>query len=170
MQANFGGRDELTIAGVPVGRVLDVDNPVRRSGRSKPPGAGSVIVIVATDAPLLPGQCKALARRVPLGLARTGTTGSHFSGDIFLAFSTANAGAMSDRIRRPDRRRNSRATEVPPLGAHRPVVRSGRLSAWKRPSSTCSWQPRRWPAETALLHPPCRIEPTLQLLRQSGRL
>jgi L-aminopeptidase/D-esterase-like protein len=48
-----------------------------------------VIAIIATDAPLLPGQCKALARRVPLGLARTGTTGSHFSGDIFLAFSTA---------------------------------------------------------------------------------
>ena len=47
-----------------------------------------MIAIVATDAPLLPGQCKALARRVPLGLARTGTTGGHFSGDIFLAFST----------------------------------------------------------------------------------
>jgi D-aminopeptidase len=60
-----------------------------------PPGAGSVIAIVATDAPLLPGQCKALARRVPLGLARTGTSGSHFSGDLFLAFSTANAGAFT---------------------------------------------------------------------------
>ncbi|MCW2288297.1 L-aminopeptidase/D-esterase-like protein [Leucobacter luti] len=62
------------------------------------PGAGSVIVIVATDAPLLPDQCRALARRVPLGLARTGTTGSHFSGDIFLAFSTANRGGMSSRM------------------------------------------------------------------------
>ena len=50
---------------------------------------------VATDAPLLPGQCTALARRVPLGLARTGTSGSHFSGDIFLAFSTANAAGLS---------------------------------------------------------------------------
>ena len=50
-----------------------------------------MIAIIATDAPLLPGQCKALARRVPLGLARTGTAGSHFSGDIFLAFSTAPA-------------------------------------------------------------------------------
>jgi L-aminopeptidase/D-esterase-like protein len=60
-----------------------------------PPGAGSVIAVVATDAPLLPGQCKALARRVPLGLARTGTTGSHFSGDIFLAFSTANHGELA---------------------------------------------------------------------------
>ncbi len=59
---------------------------------------GSVIGLVATDAPLLPGQCKALARRVPLGLARTGTTGSHFSGDIFLAFSTANDGALTSRL------------------------------------------------------------------------
>jgi L-aminopeptidase/D-esterase-like protein len=56
-----------------------------------------VIAVVATDAPLLPGQCKALARRVPLGLARTGTTGSHFSGDIFLAFSTA---AVPDLVSR----------------------------------------------------------------------
>jgi L-aminopeptidase/D-esterase-like protein len=53
-----------------------------------------VIAVIATDAPLLPGQCKALARRVPLGLARTGTSGSHFSGDLFLAFSTANPGAF----------------------------------------------------------------------------
>ena len=56
-----------------------------------PPGAGSVIAVVATDAPLFPHQCKALARRVSLGLARTGTSSSHFSGDIFLAFSTAPA-------------------------------------------------------------------------------
>jgi D-aminopeptidase len=57
-----------------------------------------VIVVLATDAPLLPGQCKALARRVPLGLARTGTSGSHFSGDIFLAFSTANGDALASVI------------------------------------------------------------------------
>jgi len=50
--------------------------------------------LIATDAPLLPGQCAALARRVPLGLARTGTTGSHFSGDLFLALSVANRGAF----------------------------------------------------------------------------
>jgi L-aminopeptidase/D-esterase-like protein len=59
-----------------------------------PPGTGSVIAVIATDAPLLPGQCAALARRVPLGLARTGTTGSHFSGDLFLALSVANRGAF----------------------------------------------------------------------------
>ena len=60
-----------------------------------PPGSGSVIALVATDAPLLAPQCAALARRVTLGLARTGTTGSHFSGDLFLAFSTGNPGAMT---------------------------------------------------------------------------
>jgi D-aminopeptidase len=95
VQANFGSRRELTIAGVPLGTRLLADNPQESSGRPVPPGAGSVIVIIATDAPLLPAQCKALARRVPLGLARTGTTGSHFSGDIFLAFSTANGGSLS---------------------------------------------------------------------------
>ena len=54
--------------------------------------------MIATDAPLLPGQCKALARRVPLGLARTGTSGGHFSGDIFLAFSTGNSGQVGSRM------------------------------------------------------------------------
>jgi len=63
-----------------------------------PPGAGSCITIVATDAPLLPGQCKALARRVPLGMARTGTSGSHFSGDLFLAFSATNAGMLDSSL------------------------------------------------------------------------
>ena len=100
LQANFGARAELTVAGVPVGLELTDDNPLAdawasRAGGRATGGHGSVIVIVATDAPLLPGQCKALARRVPLGLARTGTHGGHFSGDIFLAFSTANAGALA---------------------------------------------------------------------------
>ena len=92
VQANFGSRAELTIAGRPVGTAL-TDIPVIRD--PAPPGAGSVIVVIATDAPLLPGQCQALARRVPLGLARTGTSGSHFSGDIFLAFSTADADGLA---------------------------------------------------------------------------
>jgi len=64
---------------------------------SAPQGAGSVIAVVATDAPFFPSQCKSLARRVSLGLARTGTIGSHSSGDIFLAVSTANAGAFSHK-------------------------------------------------------------------------
>lgn len=94
VQANFGSRDELTIAGVPIGRELAEDDPMEEF-YSMPLGAGSVIAIVATDAPLLPNQCEALARRVPLGLARTGTSGSHFSGDLFLAVSTANPGAFT---------------------------------------------------------------------------
>lgn len=101
MQANFGDRKELRIAGVPMGD-LEVPNPIdddtwidRDRRRAVPGGSGSVIVVVATDAPLLPAQCEALARRVPLGLARTGTAGGHFSGDIFLAFSTAQPGPLS---------------------------------------------------------------------------
>jgi L-aminopeptidase/D-esterase-like protein len=94
VQANFGGRGELTLAGVPVGDLLADDDPMSQHF-SLPPGAGSVIAVVATDAPLIPQQCKALARRVTLGLARTGTTGSHFSGDLFLAFSTGNPGAIT---------------------------------------------------------------------------
>jgi len=92
VQANFGDREELTIAGVPVGRELAEDNPL--ADFFAPPGAGSVVAIVATDAPLLPNQCAALARRVTTGIARTGTAGSHFSGDLFLALSTGNAGAF----------------------------------------------------------------------------
>ena len=101
VQANFGSRAELTVAGTHLGPELLDDNPMAGDwfevdlGLKPPPGAGSVIAIVATDAPLLPGQCKALARRVPLGLARTGTSGSHFSGDIFLAFSTADVPGLA---------------------------------------------------------------------------
>ena len=94
LQCNFGSRPELVIAGVPLGEALADDDPLGDAAAGRE-GAGSVIGIVATDAPLLPGQCKALARRVPLGLARTGTSGSHFSGDLFLAFSTANPGAFA---------------------------------------------------------------------------
>lgn len=98
LQANFGSRQEISIAGVPLGHELAADNPMEAYFSGGPTGAGSCIGIVATDAPLLPGQCKALARRVPLGLARTGTAGSHFSGDIFLAFSTANGDALNGRF------------------------------------------------------------------------
>ena len=87
VQSNFGLRTELTVLGVPVGHDL-------AGGEFRSKGSGSIIAIVATDAPLLPHQCKRLARRVPLGLARTGTIGHNSSGDIFLAFSTANAQAL----------------------------------------------------------------------------
>jgi D-aminopeptidase len=94
VQANFGWRPELTIAGVPIGVHIREGDPLTDASWLIPPGAGSCITIIATDAPLLPGQCKALAKRVPMGLARTGTTSSHFSGDIFLAFSTGNPGCV----------------------------------------------------------------------------
>jgi len=89
LQANFGSREELTLGGQRLGELLADDNPMAEHF-AMPAGAGSVIAIVATDAPLMPPQCTAMARRVTLGLARTGTAGSHFSGDLFLAFSTAN--------------------------------------------------------------------------------
>jgi len=107
VQANFGARRELVLAGVPLGDALADDNPMA-SYRIAPPGAGSVIAVVATDAPLFPHQCQALARRVTVGLARTGTSGSHFSGDLFLAFSTANPGAF-----RPGRQQLSRLDFLP---------------------------------------------------------
>ena len=83
VQSNCGLRRQLTIAGVPVGRELI-------EGASRPQEEGSIIITIATDAPLLPHQLKRLARRAALGLARTGSTSGNGSGDIFLAFSTAN--------------------------------------------------------------------------------
>jgi len=105
VQANFGSRPELTLAGVPLGRLLAKDNPAGND-TTAPRGAGSVIGIVATDAPLLPHQCSALARRVTHGIARTGTISSHFSGDLFLAFSTANPGGFSGYSPRPGTERD----------------------------------------------------------------
>ena len=92
LQANFGRRPQLTIAGVPVGR--EMPGEVYKSAAADPSGggeeSGSCIAVVATDAPLLPNQLKRLARRVSLGLARTGTISGNGSGDLFIAFSTAN--------------------------------------------------------------------------------
>jgi D-aminopeptidase len=87
VQANCGRRPQLTIAGVPIGKQIP--------GSVYPKDTGSIIIIVATDAPLLPGQLKRLARRASLGLARTGATSGNGSGDLFLAFSTANPGAAN---------------------------------------------------------------------------
>jgi L-aminopeptidase/D-esterase-like protein len=85
LQANFGRRPSLTIAGIPVGK--EIPGEVYKEEN------GSCIAVVATDAPLLPNQLKRLARRVSLGLARTGTVSGNGSGDLFIAFSTANPGA-----------------------------------------------------------------------------
>ena len=94
VQCNYGSRQNLRIAGIPVGREISSEDPYAFA-----PGditeRGSIIVIVATDAPLLPHQLKRLARRVSLGLGRNGSISGNGSGDIFIAFSTANAGAAT---------------------------------------------------------------------------
>jgi D-aminopeptidase len=90
VQANFGKRDELTIAGVPVGLEIPDALPVQPDARD-----GSIIVVVATDAPLLPHQLKRVARRVALGIGRVGGLAHNASGDIFIALSTANASAVA---------------------------------------------------------------------------
>jgi L-aminopeptidase/D-esterase-like protein len=90
VQSNYGIRDTLTIAGVPVGKEISDLMP---SEGSPEEDTGSIIVVVATDAPLLPHQLKRIARRVPMGLARVGSYAGNGSGDIFIAFSTANPGA-----------------------------------------------------------------------------
>ncbi|HXH86646.1 MAG TPA: P1 family peptidase [Nitrospira sp.] len=89
VNANHGRRPELVVAGVPVGRMYDATGPIAQEVR---PGLseGSIIIVVATDAPLDSRQLTRLAKRAALGLARTGSTARHGSGDFILAFSTAN--------------------------------------------------------------------------------
>src|SRR5262249_5668323 len=92
VQANFGRRNQLRIAGVPVGSEITDGTPTSRFGEPRD-DVGSIIIVVATDAPLLSHQLKRLARRAALGVARTGSASGNGSGDIFVAFSTANPGA-----------------------------------------------------------------------------
>ena len=93
VQANHGGKRQLIIAGVPVGRELAENQKVTSLPWRENADVGSIIIVVATDAPLLPHQLKRLARRATMGLARTGATSGNGSGDIFIAFSTANPNA-----------------------------------------------------------------------------
>ena len=96
VQANYGDRKNLTIAGVPVGKEI-TDLMPRDSYEKNHEGDGSIIVVIATDAPLLAHQMKRLARRVPMGVGKVGGYGHDGSGDIFIAFSTANSNvAFSD--------------------------------------------------------------------------
>ncbi|WKZ35504.1 MAG: P1 family peptidase [Anaerolineales bacterium] len=90
VQANFGRRYQLTIAGAPLGRHFKHDAPFTSGENPFRQDDGSLIVIIATDAPLLPHQLKRVAKRATIGMARTGSMGGNGSGDIFLAFSTAN--------------------------------------------------------------------------------
>jgi D-aminopeptidase len=97
VQSNYGKRAWLRVDGVPVGAEIEteeVSSPYDQVGRPRTsglaPGSGSIIVVVATDAPLLPHQCERLAQRAGLGIARAGGTGGHTSGDLFVAFATGN--------------------------------------------------------------------------------
>jgi len=97
VQANYGARHLLRIDGMPVGDLIPCSQvPGFREERSqvaqREPGDGSIIIVVATDAPLLPHQCERLAQRATIGLARVGGIGANSSGDIFLAFATGNRG------------------------------------------------------------------------------
>lgn len=112
VQANHGGRATLTIGGVPVGRELTDLLPSLHTGEGSSK-TGSIIVVVATDAPLLPHQLKRMARRVPLGIARVGGISANDSGDIFIAFSTANRGMARRRgISRLDMLSNDQLTRL----------------------------------------------------------
>jgi len=91
VQANYGVRETLTIAGVPVGAEISDLMPEMSKQES-----GSIIVVVACDAPLLPHQLKRIARRIPMGMAKVGSYAGNYSGDIFIAFSTANMVAQDD--------------------------------------------------------------------------
>jgi D-aminopeptidase len=98
VQANHGARERLTVDGVPVGREIPVSRVPSawdQVDALAEAGAGSIIVVLATDAPLLPHQCERLAQRAGLGVARVGGAGENSSGDLFIAFSTGNRGRMS---------------------------------------------------------------------------
>jgi D-aminopeptidase len=105
VQSNYGIREHLTIAGVPVGLELTDQMPSYHKQKTRDE-MGSIIVIVATDAPLLPHQLKRIAARVPGGLSKVGGHGANTSGDIFLAFSTANKTAFN-------RKNNEQVTMLP---------------------------------------------------------
>jgi D-aminopeptidase len=97
VQANYGRRESLRVDGVPVGEsitVAEIPSPYDRAAeapiKTPRPGSGSIIVVVATDAPLLPHQCERLAQRAGLGIARTGGMAANSSGDLFLCFATGN--------------------------------------------------------------------------------
>ncbi len=92
VQANYGRRERFRVNGVPVGELIGDRIPNPKEGE-----AGSIIGVVATDAPLLPHQCDRLAQRVGLGVGRMGGTGAISSGDLFFAFATANRGLGTEK-------------------------------------------------------------------------
>ena len=136
VQANFGKRWNLMIGGHRSG--TELAEPAIREGTPRAE-KGSIIAVVATDAPLLPHQLKRLAKRVPLGVALTGGLGYHSSGDIFLAFSTANAEAARAH---PD----NGAGGVRARPGHRQVLRRGGAGdRGSNPQQPCRQRGHDWP-------------------------
>jgi D-aminopeptidase len=109
VQANHGRRSRLSLDGLPIGSIVTdavVPVPARPPGFASPgvevpPGSGSIIVVVATSAPLIPTQCDRLAQRAALGIARVGGVGENYSGDIMIAFATGNDVPSHDPIDHP---------------------------------------------------------------------
>ena len=112
VQANHGRRRRLRVSGVPVGELVGADR-VPLPERDWDGGSGSIIVLIATDAPLLPGQCEQVARRAAFGIARTGGMGEHTSGDFALCFATGNRGLGATAAELPLRMLNN--TRIDPL-------------------------------------------------------
>ena len=113
VQANYGMRHTFRIDGVPIGREIGYDEVP--SQRQEPIKDGSIIVILATDAPLLPDQCRRIAQRATIGLARVGGNGNNGSGDLFLAFSTGNRGMIAGDVPEPFAVRSLHPDAMTPL-------------------------------------------------------
>lgn len=123
VQANHGSRRRLVINGHPVGRHLD-ESVVPLPGGDLPEGMGSIISVVATDAPLLPHQCRSLAARTALGIGRVGGVGEHWSGDLSIAFATGHSDLGNGRLGNPGRSA-SPGRSGPGLEGNRPGAASG---------------------------------------------
>ncbi|MEQ6903446.1 P1 family peptidase [Nocardioides sp. YIM 152588] len=118
VQANYGRRARLRINGAPVGERIGTDvTPSPYDGAVGLAGSGSIIVVVATDAPLLPHQCDRLAQRAALGIGRMGGTGEHGSGDLVLSFATGNTGLPPVGFEEP-----GGATELPVRMVTNPAI------------------------------------------------
>ena len=160
VQCNYGTRDNLRIAGIPVGREIPAPEPYAFMP-SDIAERGSIIVVVATDAPLLAHQLKRLARRVTLGLGRNGSISGNGSGDIFIAFSTANSGAAAAE---PRGRSEDAAERFLGPGVSRDR-RSNRRSHRQRHGGRAGHDRGRRPPVIALPHSALRA-----VLKKYGRL
>jgi len=155
VQANFGRTPELVVAGVPVGEQL--------AAGFETGGGGSIIVVIATDAPLLPHQLKRLARRATLGIGRSGTIGRHSSGDIFLAFTTANEAALAESATAVI------AVETLPEAEMNPLF-EGAIQAIDEAILNALVANRTMVGRDGHRVPALPVAPVLEMLRKAGRI